>query len=520
MGLRLTLISILSAVMILSGLGMTWVFRHQLTAAAAAADRSGAEKDMERLLLALNQQISEIHVILGSWSNFTSFYEHAARPSEAFRNDDLSVASLEAGHFDWINLIDAQGRVVEHSEVPLPDGSTPVRRAYDDPAMASILDMALREMVRRQSGCAILSNGSRVAIGCYQPLLPSDGTGPARGTVLIGRWVSEAMLAKVRTQTGLQFALQPRPQGQIEPADSSRKVESFQSGNFQLEEETDRIQVQSKVWGMHGRYIADLQMDWPRESLQRTEATVHLVTVAMAVLTAITVLLLIFVCDRLIVRRLEGVRRDLGRILENESWDGRVRTARNDELSELSVYINEMLDIIREKIALVKEQSLTDPLTSLSNRRHFDLQMDTALVQFRRDQSAGALVLFDIDYFKRYNDTYGHPQGDDVLVKFAQCMRQSAKRPMDVLARVGGEEFAILMPMTDSDGASHCAEQVRAAMQALGLVHAGNGEFGCVTVSAGLTMMGPEDTAETLYSRADRALYAAKNSGRNKVVLG
>jgi PleD family two-component response regulator len=196
------------------------------------------------------------------------------------------------------------------------------------------------------------------------------------------------------------------------------------------------------------------------------------------------------------VRRLEGVRRDLGRILENESWDGRVRTARNDELSELSVYINEMLDIIREKIALVKEQSLTDPLTSLSNRRHFDLQMDTALVQFRRDQSAGALVLFDIDYFKRYNDTYGHPQGDDVLVKFAQCMRQSAKRPMDVLARVGGEEFAILMPMTDSDGASHCAEQVRAAMQ------------------------GPEDTAETLYSRADRALYAAKNSGRNKVVLG
>lgn len=517
MGLRLTLIGILSTVLVLSGVGMTGVFRYQLAQEAAAADRSGAQKDMERLLLALNQQIDELNVILGSWSNFTAFYEHAAKPTAVFRNDDLSIESLKTGHFDWLNLINAQGQIVEHSEVPLSDGTTPARAEFQNPAMATAVAEALQVVVQRGKGCAIMGDGNRLAIGCYQPLLTSDAKGPARGTVLIGRWISDDIVARVRSQTNLQFTFTLRAHAQAQPADLSRTTGSFLSASYSLIEGVDSIRVDSQVFGMQGRHIADLHLEWPRESLARMQTTLRLVTVAMAVLILITVLVLVLVCDRLLVRRLQGVRSDLGRILEHESWDGRVQTTRNDELTELARYINGMLDIIRSKISLVQEQALTDPLTGLSNRRRFDMRVQSTLAQLRRDGNSGALVLFDIDYFKRYNDIYGHPQGDAALVQFANCLREAARRPVDMPARLGGEEFAILMPLTDLNGARHCVERARAAMQALGLAHVGNEASGCVTFSAGLTMARADDTEESLYSRADAALYAAKNAGRNRL---
>lgn len=519
MQLRQTLIGIVSAVLVLAGVGMTEVFHHHLDQQAAAADRSGARKDMDRLLLALNHQMGELDVVLGSWSNFTAFYDHAAHPSQTFRDDDLSVASIQAAHFDWINLINDQGRVVEHREVALADGSTPVQLTLDNPAMAGFLAEAFQDMVRRQQGCAVLSDGQRLALGCYRPLLASDGSGPARGTVLIGRWVSQAMLTRVRSETGLAFTLAVRPEGIRDRGNTQRPVSGFQSEGLTLREEPERIHVETRVMGMNGRHIGTLHLDWPRESLQRARGTLQLVNLSMVALIALTAVLLIVVCDWLLVRRLQAMRRDLGAILAHESWDGQVHTQRHDELTDLAHYINHMLDIIRAKIAQVQEQSLTDPLTALANRRRFDMGVTSMLAHCKRDGQSGALVLFDIDHFKRYNDTYGHPQGDAVLVRFAQCLRDVARRPGDLPARLGGEEFAILMPLTDGDGARYCAERARAAMQALAIAHSGNESWGVVTVSAGLALIAPGDSAETLYSRADAALYAAKHAGRNQLAV-
>ena len=457
---------------------------------------------------------------MGSWSNFTSYYEHAAKPSAAFLKDDLSVESIQAARFDWITRINAQGEILEHSEVPQADGSTPAHQALFSPELAPTVRAGMQLMVQRVKGCAILSAGTRLGLGCYAPLLPSDGREPARGTILIARWISDEMLAKVRGQTNLSFALTPRHWGQTEPAEPHRTTASFLSANYQLAEEATLIRVTSVVYGMQGRYVADIRMDWPRESLQRSHETLQWVTLAMGTLIAITAIVLVLVCDRLLIRRLSGIRSDLGRILEHESWDGRVTTTRNDELTDLSQYINSMLDIIRREITLVKEQALTDPLTQLPNRRRFDMRLQSTLAQLRRDGKAGALVLFDVDSFKRYNDLYGHPLGDKVLVRFAECLRQSARRPVDMPARLGGEEFAVLMPLTDLDGARHCAEVARAALQALAIPHSGSDAAAVVTVSAGLTMIHPDDTAETLYSRADAALYAAKHAGRNRLAEG
>lgn len=517
MGLRMTLILALAGILVLLGMSATLLFQEQLRVEAAVADRSGAEKDMKRLLLALDQQIAELDIVLGSWANYTSFYEHAAHPSEAFRRDELSADALTAAHFDWISLIADDARVVDHGEVPQGGNELPVQAFLNDVSSQSVIAATLRKVVSQKIGCSIVAVGTRLAIACFRPLLTTDAKGPARGTVMIGRWVSPEMLAKVSSQTGLQFSVSPVNSPAV--VSESPLLAQFATGKPALVEEAERVVVTASVAGMHRAQVAEVRLDWPRESAQRIGTTLRRVALAMAVMIGLTAVIMIVIADHLLVRRLSRIRLDLGEIIKNENWGGNVRISRNDELTQLANYINEVVHEVRNRLAELRERSLTDTLTGLPNRRHFDERLTSTLAQFRRDGKTGALVLFDIDNFKRYNDAYGHPCGDDVLAKFARCMATAARRPVDLPARLGGEEFAILMPLTGAEGAVHCANAARLALQELKLAHSGNEAFGVVTVSAGLTLLVPGDTAESIYSRADTALYEAKHSGRNKVVV-
>ena len=168
-----------------------------------------------------------------------------------------------------------------------------------------------------------------------------------------------------------------------------------------------------------------------------------------------------------------------------------------------------------QKLAVIAS---TDGLTGLSNRRTFDLEFDRAYRRALRGGTSLALLMLDADFFKRYNDTYGHPAGDTVLRGIATCLRQRLRRPDDLVARYGGEEFVALMPETDLDSARSVAEQIRIGIEELALEHSGS-SFGFVTVSVGVAAVTPllgMEPAELIQS-ADRALYDAKRDGRNRV---
>lgn len=162
-----------------------------------------------------------------------------------------------------------------------------------------------------------------------------------------------------------------------------------------------------------------------------------------------------------------------------------------------------------------------DALTGILNRRGFNQRFDELLRQARRERKPLALMLIDVDYFKRYNDRYGHPQGDRALTAVAQSLRRhAARRGFDFAARLGGEEFAVVWYNTDADAAARLAEATRARIEKLGLPHA-DSALGHLTISAGcLSLMVDADTqAEHLLDAADEALYEAKRSGRNHVRL-
>ena len=162
--------------------------------------------------------------------------------------------------------------------------------------------------------------------------------------------------------------------------------------------------------------------------------------------------------------------------------------------------------------------SRTDALTSLCNRRAFDEKLAAEWSRCKRDGTPLSLVLFDLDRFKLFNDTYGHQAGDECLRSVASVLRSQVRRPADMVARYGGEELAVLLPGTDKAGALLVAENIRLETTRLAIPHSGNEPAGVVTLSGGVAFIAEVASSSGLVDRADTALYEAKRTGRNRIV--
>jgi diguanylate cyclase (GGDEF)-like protein len=177
--------------------------------------------------------------------------------------------------------------------------------------------------------------------------------------------------------------------------------------------------------------------------------------------------------------------------------------------------------LLRDQALELRSQTFSDGLTGIANRRHFDLAMEKEQRRAKRSGIALSLLMIDIDFFKAYNDHYGHQQGDDTLIKVANALAGMLQRPLDLIARYGGEEFAVILPEMESDGAARIAESLRQKIGQLAIPHAEAAEAQYVTVSIGVATQAPQYPVEVadLIGAADRALYAAKRSGRDRVVV-
>jgi len=184
---------------------------------------------------------------------------------------------------------------------------------------------------------------------------------------------------------------------------------------------------------------------------------------------------------------------------------------------------NRLLAIDAQRLTLLSEElhllSTTDSLTGLANRRHFENCFELEWRRAIRNQDSIALIIIDIDYFKKYNDLYGHQAGDDCLRTVCSSLQTYAQRSGELVVRYGGEEFVVLLPRMTLAGAQHIAENMCQSVRELNISHEDSNEKN-VTISLGVTAMIPNinDDDESLLRDADRALYQAKANGRNCVV--
>lgn len=212
-------------------------------------------------------------------------------------------------------------------------------------------------------------------------------------------------------------------------------------------------------------------------------------------------------------------KRKNGEIYPQETVINAIR----DEQGRLAHFVSIFSDITIRKQAeeLLRRLSVTDGLTGLTNRRALDETLDREWRRAMRAHAPLSFLMLDIDYFKKFNDSYGHPQGDECLKRVANVLLNIIHRPGDLAARLGGEEFAVVLPNANTHDALKVAETIRATVEGLNIPHEKSEAAGRVTVSIGIASLIPRQNsaAAELIAQADKALYLAKLNGRNRVEI-
>jgi diguanylate cyclase len=205
-------------------------------------------------------------------------------------------------------------------------------------------------------------------------------------------------------------------------------------------------------------------------------------------------------------------------IIETVAKSTRRMRDTNKVLEERLATSKSEISNLQHSLEAIRAESLTDPLTGLGNRKYFDRMIETAVQTSLAANEPLSLLMFDIDHFKSFNDSYGHLTGDQVLRLVGQSLKQLMKG-QDITARYGGEEFAVVLPNTALRHALSVADQLRRTVMAKELKKKSTGEIlGRVTISVGVSLLRPDDDTDALIERADACLYAAKRGGRNRVI--
>lgn len=216
--------------------------------------------------------------------------------------------------------------------------------------------------------------------------------------------------------------------------------------------------------------------------------------------------------------REEKTREEVDGILSELLADTRTMLDQNTHLEDLLNESAKTMERLHNDLELARKEAMTDALTSLSNRKSFDLELKRTISEFESGEyKVFTLMMMDIDHFKNFNDSFGHQVGDQVLKLVSRTLKESVKG-RDTVARYGGEEFAIILPETALDGGLRVAEMLRQAVAKKEVINRATGErIARITISVGVAEFHTNETAESVISRADNALYSAKKNGRNQV---
>lgn len=269
---------------------------------------------------------------------------------------------------------------------------------------------------------------------------------------------------------------------------------------------------------IHARFLSDMkEREHVRMTGDRVHATIKKVKTIMHGVQEATVEYNSALAD--VTQKLEkgATEKDIQAILQKVRSSTTAMVEHNQKLEEQLEKSSFVMEELQRNLELVRKEAMTDALTDLANRKAFDNEIQRIMRDSIEDGSAFSIVMFDIDHFKSFNDTYGHQIGDQVLRLVARTLIEGVKGK-DIAARYGGEEFALILPSTNINAALTVANALRKAVANKEVVNRNSGEkLGRITLSGGAAQYMAGESLDSLVDRADAALYTAKHNGRNQI---
>jgi len=519
MGLRAqSLAWVLAFTVGVGGLGVATLSAY-LTRSFEQIELEAMAGDMKRLVGTLADAVKQRGRAAREWSHWTEMRNHLRQPSAAFAAENLTSGSVRTSGLAWLGLLDLQGNWLQQIAAEADVAAGPVGRRLLDPARAAHRVLArVPEGLGRCGLTTVPELGPQPLVICHVPVRDSSGAGEPAGTLLTLERLTPDMLKSMGEAAALDFSLAP-VLGPVPGWQALQELRTVQgSGTLWLLPGRVAHRLRWQLLDLADQPVAWAELRWPRELRRQTDTLLwgaRLLFLALAFCLALGALL--FVEWRL-VRRLHSLARQMARARKGQDWALQLRVRGHDEISELAEEGNHLLGVIQTHLRALEQRAMTDPLTGLANRRAFDPTLSHALARSARNGTPLCMLMVDADHFKQFNDRHGHAAGDQALKALAECMRQAQRPGVDLAARLGGEEFALLIEGLKAPAAVAVAESLRRALAAL---PDGPGQALAqpLTVSIGVAERLPEEPPSGLMARADAALYRAKQGGRNRVVL-
>jgi diguanylate cyclase (GGDEF)-like protein len=469
-------------------------------------------KDLRRVLLALEGRQLQLSAL--SYANATrdAAYHFMERRDAEFLAGNFAPETFYSLDLDTVALFDRSGELVAQRSID-PQQIVFMER----PLPLAELQPVLPDLRHAHGGAPVFDSGvlrSGVDVFLYAVTsitCTTDDTCGANGYLLLLRQLDADLFAEISETTQLHVTATPAaPTARPQPIEQLYRDDGNRLG-WLLSDHRGEPALQ-----------LSLQLA-PREFGSRL--------LSIPLLVAFVTSILSYICLLWLVRRLliQPIQR-FGRVLQQVRLQGdlglRIDTPLSNELGDLGRHIDEVLRHAESQRAQLQDQarrmqtlSYLDGLTGLANRRRFDQSLADNWALAQRTRKPLALIMLDVDYFKPFNDNYGHQRGDEVLKQVAAVIRGAVVRQSDLATRYGGEEFALLLPNTGEEGAAQLAERLRLAIREAAIPHEYSHIGRHLTCSFGVAALVPDphQSPRDLVRRADEALYASKAGGRNCV---
>ena len=507
----------MSMVFLLVFLGMAggsiWHLKNSLSPTFLRMERDQALHSAERVIGGLDAQLSNLNILTRDWAYWDDMYQFAQKPSAAFVASNMGDSSIRNVGLIGVLVLSPNAKVVGfHGSV---QSNAKALRAEDLLRFQAQLMAPLSDGPRAQQ-CGYLRPQDLLLFLCTSRISRSDGSGAPVGVVVMVRELTVPVLREIEKQSKEYF--QVLPLTQLIPVEqwSEPGMNHLMSTRLDVNYSTSTLTLDYHLPDLAGTLIRTVRLPLARTLVDEGELVTLHTAKQMATIALGTGAMLFLAGHFWLVLPIARLKRDIRAIHKQKAWGNSVGQNRGDEIGALAREVNGLLHVIHSQVQALESLSMTDPLTGLANRRRFDQRLADETRRIQRKAQPLALIVLDVDFFKQYNDHYGHPAGDIALQKVAEVML-ACTRQVDLAARIGGEEFAVLVPDTTQEAAVLIAEKILLSLRSAQLPHAKSLVSPVLTASAGVAaLQNGIGAAAALLDHADRALYTAKTSGRNR----
>jgi len=463
-------------------------------------------KDMERIDAAVAREIQQLGVTAEDYASWEELRQYLTPGSDAAPPSDLKREILRTLDLDALFIFDELGRS-KHSLLSRDANQlsgikeyTPLGFANQFPVIASTRIGGNDEQTV-QHGLVRFKTGQLV-LAAAAPILDAQDPRRALGTVVLLRELDQQTIERLSDQVRLPLSLVAAdPDG---PAVSAKDAKVLIGDG--------RVKAGAWLRDPFGQPVARFTVDRPALVLEQGEETLNVAAIGSLLMYSLVLATLLMLLQLSVVRPLLSLTRSIENVRRTGNLGVRMGIRRQDEIGLLAYNFDRLLELLQERTRVLEGLATTDGLTKLLNRRTIMDELTRQIEAARKDAQGFSILLFDVDHFKRINDTVGHGVGDRVLREVAKLLKSSL-RDSDKGGRYGGEEFLVVLPGTTKAEAVVIAERIRVLIAQTPI----QGLEWAVTVSIGVSHWAGH-TLHSLLATADMNLYRAKEDGRNRVV--